>query len=181
MVTPGPNNLILMHSCLNFGIKRSMRHFLGTFVGLIGILLLVAIGLGMLLNREPTIKLWLKIIGSCYILYLAWKVSQMDERKGNTNVKKPLTLIQAILFQWVNPKAWMVAIIFFGMSHFSSIIWVNSLIYIIIVITVMIPCLFIWMYLGKVIEKILKTTKQRKVFNLVLALFLVVTVAFLWI
>ena len=181
MVTPGPNNLMIMHSGLNFGIKRTIRHFLGILFGVMTIFILVGFGLGYFMEKFPIWKTIIKILGSFYMLFLAVKISQMNENKTNTNISKPLTFTQAALFQWVNPKAWIIALTMSGMFHVCSNVLFNTILLVIVINIINMPCLAIWMYFGRFIERIIKNNRQRKIFNLLLGFLLALSVVILWI
>ena len=114
-VTPGPNNIMLLASGVNFGLRRTLPHTLGISSGFCVLLLSVGLGLGFLFTAFPPLQVALKIFGSLYILYLALKIaasrslSKQDAPTGS-QPSKPMTFIEAALFQWVNPKAWVMAI-----------------------------------------------------------------------
>ncbi len=181
MVSPGPNNLMLMHSGLNFGIKRTLPQFVGSTIGLIFMMTLIAAGLGILFEKVPNIKVVIKVLGTLYMLFLACKISQMNENKTNAQLSAPLTVLKAFGFQMVNPKLWVICITFFGVFQMNAHFWLNSLLLIISIVIITIPSAFIWMSFGKVIEKIIKTTRHRKILNLSLAFSLAATVVLLWI
>ena len=181
MVSPGPNNLMLMHSGLNFGIKRTLPQFVGSTIGLIFMMLLIAAGLGILFEKVPNIKVVIKVLGTLYMLFLACKISQMNENKTNAVVTAPLTVLKAFGFQMINPKLWVICITFFGVFQMNDHFWLNSLFLIASIVIITIPSAFIWMSFGKVIEKIIKTTRHRKILNLTLAFSLAATVVLLWI
>ncbi|MCH9620842.1 MAG: Cysteine/O-acetylserine efflux protein [Chlamydiia bacterium] len=181
MITPGPNNLMIMHSGLNFGYKRSMPHFFGIISGVGVMLFAVAFGFGYAFEKIPSLKLIIRVIGSLYMLYLAWKISQMNEKKTDTNIAKPLTFMQAALFQWVNPKAWVICISFTSMFHLSDEFMLNAALLLLTISIINFPCLLIWMSFGKGLEKIINSEKQRTRLNVILALLLVLSILILWI
>jgi threonine/homoserine/homoserine lactone efflux protein len=106
--TPGPNNLMLMSAGANFGFRRSIPHILGIVVGCQVLLWAIALGLGQLLEAYPPAAVLLKACGGMFLLYMAYQLAR--PRKSKLVVEqeiKPLTFLQAALFQWVNPKAWL--------------------------------------------------------------------------
>lgn len=109
-ITPGPNNFMLLASGVNFGFVRTIPHMLGIGLGFLSLLLGVGVGLGALLTAVPELHLGLKIVGGAYLLYLAWKIamSRSLARDGEAGAR-PLTFLEAAAFQWVNPKAWVMA------------------------------------------------------------------------
>ena len=116
--TPGPNNLMLMASGANAGFRRSLPHILGIAIGCQVILLCVALGLGQLLTRFPQAVTVLRVGGALYLLYLAWQLVRTRNLNSDRYNAKPLTFMQAALFQWVNPKAWMM--ILTGVATFTQ-------------------------------------------------------------
>jgi threonine/homoserine/homoserine lactone efflux protein len=106
--TPGPNNLMLMSAGANFGFRRSIPHILGISVGCQVLLWAIALGLGQLLERYPQAALLLKVCGGLFLVYMAYQLAR--PRVASIEVDKdikPLSFMQAALFQWINPKAWL--------------------------------------------------------------------------
>lgn len=111
LITPGPNNILLMASGLNFGARRTQPHLVGVAVGFAFMTLLVGLGVGQLFVAYPTAYTVLKYVGAAYLLYLAWAIANSGQLEpGGVGGGKPLTFLQAAAFQWVNPKAWVMAI-----------------------------------------------------------------------
>lgn len=110
-VTPGPNNFMLLASGVNFGFRRTVPHMFGIAGGFASLLLAVGFGLGAVLAAFPALHLLLKIAGGAYLLYLAWRIAisrSLDAKHGKA--ARPMTFMEAAAFQWVNPKAWMMAV-----------------------------------------------------------------------
>jgi threonine/homoserine/homoserine lactone efflux protein len=148
-VTPGPNNTMLTASGVNFGLTRSLPHMLGISVGFPLMILATGLGAGTVLSETPELLRVVKWVGIAYLLWLAWGVATaaapvQDSDVGETRPRgKPLTLLQAAGFQWVNPKAWIivasivatysgdgtigeiaiVALVFAVVSLFSTVLW----------------------------------------------------------
>jgi len=111
LFTPGPNNIMLMTSGLNFGIRRTLPHMVGVSLGFAFMVLGVGFGLGTLFETWPVLYPVLKYVGACYLLFLAWKIANSGPVKSSNDARgKPMTFIQAVAFQWVNPKAWVMAV-----------------------------------------------------------------------
>jgi len=113
-VTPGPNNMMLLASGVNFGVKRTVPHWLGVSLGHFVMLLLVGAGLESLLKAYPFVYQVMKVVGFAYLVYLAWGVARSGapERNG-AEATKPISFFGAAAFQWVNPKAWIMSIGYF--------------------------------------------------------------------
>lgn len=108
--TPGPNNLLLAASGANFGIRRTIPHLLGVMCGFPLLVLAVGLGLGSVFQRHPDVHTVLKFVGAAFLIYLAWRIATARPTTTDTAPRRPLTFLQAALFQWVNPKAWIFTI-----------------------------------------------------------------------
>lgn len=110
-VTPGPNNMMLLASGVNFGVRRSVPHMLGISLGFMVLVMAVGFGLGQLFEQFPPLYLILRYAGAAYLIYLAWKIASSGAPDASGKERgKPFTFLQAAAFQWVNPKAWIMAI-----------------------------------------------------------------------
>lgn len=181
MVSPGPNNLLLMHSGLNFGLKRTMPLITGALCAYFTMLLALALGLGVIFETIPNLKFFVRLVGSFYMIYLAWKIAKLNERKLNPHLDKPLSFKQAFFFQWVNPKVWLIFIVYFSIFHATESYPLNAILLIVIILILNTPVVFIWAGLGHMLEKIIKSPKHRQILNFALAFFLAFTVVLLWI
>ncbi len=108
-VTPGPNNITVMASGANFGIRKSLPVFLGICFGFAIMLLLVGIGFNQVFETFPVLHLLIKLFGTMYLLYLAFIIATATEISTSSTQRKPLTFINGALYQWLNGKAWVVA------------------------------------------------------------------------
>jgi threonine/homoserine/homoserine lactone efflux protein len=106
-VTPGPNNVMLTTTGLNFGIRRGIPHLLGICIGFPVMLALIGLGFGTLFQLYPILHEVIKIIGIIYLLYLAWKIASARGGVGEVSQSKPINFWQSAAFQWINPKAWI--------------------------------------------------------------------------
>jgi threonine/homoserine/homoserine lactone efflux protein len=117
-ITPGPNNLMLLASGVNFGFRRTVPHMLGIAAGFCVLLLAVGGGLGALIERSPAAFIGLKVLGGGYLLYLAWRIATTRKLAEAEADGRPLRFFEAAAFQWVNPKAWVMAIA--GMAAYTN-------------------------------------------------------------
>jgi len=173
-ITPGPNNILILASGVNYGIKRSLPHFLGIAVGFPSLVIAVGLGAGLLFKHLPVLHTALKVVGVCYLLYLAYRVATASTNNINTENKKPFTFIQAALFQLVNVKGWIMAI--GAVVTFAS----ASGNYFLQVITISggfflfgLPCTGLWLLFGASLKNLLSNPVRRRTFNVVMALLLV--------
>lgn len=107
--TPGPNNMMLLASGANFGFRRTVLHILGISCGLGFMVLAMGLGLGGVFKAYPVLHEILKWVGAAYMLWLAWKIATSNA-VTDRSLGKPMTFLQAAAFQWVNPKAWAMAL-----------------------------------------------------------------------
>lgn len=171
-ITPGPNNLMLTASGANFGFRRSIPHLLGIWFGVFLLLVLMAFGLGSVFTRFPILQSVLKVMGSLYLLWLAYKIATaMPPTTGETEIPRPMGFVNAALFQFANPKAWLMAIS--GMASFTLAgeHFVESAVLACLVITaVNLPSISLWAGFGVAIGKVLKTAHHWRLFNIFMGL-----------
>ncbi|MCG8491740.1 MAG: LysE family translocator [Sneathiellales bacterium] len=175
-VTPGPNNIMLASSGVNFGFRRTIPHFLGVYLGFLIMLAIVCFGLGQIFTQVPILQSVMKYLGSAYLLYLAWRIFNAGEA-ASTKAGKPLSFLEAALFQYINPKAWILASTI--PSLFTSGSEITALDIAFLVgghAAVSFPAVLVWVILGTQLRRLLSSPKSRKIFNAVMASLLVFTV-----
>lgn len=172
-ITPGPNNLMLMASGANFGFRRTLPHMLGVALGFTLMVLLVGIGLVQVFDAFPISYQLLKVVSVAYLLYLAWKIGTAAPSQGNAEAGgTPFTFIQAALFQWVNPKAWTMALT--AVSVYSPSQSVAAISFVAAVFgAVNLPCISLWTTLGQQLQNLLTSPMRLRAFNITMALLLV--------
>ena len=179
--TPGPNNLLLWASGAEFGFRRSIPHILGTAIGLGGMALAVAAGLGAAITAIPGLAVAMKIGGSIYLLYLAWQVAGAGAL-SKSSIARPMTVLQATSFQAINPKAWIFALGAITTFRPSSLpIGAGSLLVAVVMMIVIIPTAGLWAAGGGAIGRLLIDDRRRRIVSLVLAVVLALTVVSVWI
>jgi threonine/homoserine/homoserine lactone efflux protein len=172
-LTPGPNNLMLMASGANYGFRRSIPHILGVSIGFTLMVLLVGVGLLQVFDAFPVSYQVLKVSSVIYLLYLAWKIGTAARPNSDTKAEsKPFTFIQAALFQWVNPKAWTMALT--GVSIYSPSQSTAAMAFVAGVFgAVNLPCISLWTTLGKQLQALLTSRARLRAFNIAMAILLV--------
>ena len=176
-ITPGPNNIMLMTSGMNFGIKKSIPHVLGVTFGFPIMVILIGLGFSIVFEQYPILHEVIKVLGVVYLLYLSWLIASASPDTLEGEKSKRFTFLQAALFQWVNPKAWVVAT-----SSISAYTVLNDNIYwqiLMIAGVFFFAALFTastWLVFGKGIKQILQSAKQQRAFNIAMALLLVASV-----
>ncbi|TPW33160.1 LysE family translocator [Martelella alba] len=118
VITPGPNNMMLLASGANFGFRRSLPHMSGVIFGSMVLQTAVGAGLGILITSFPPLLNALKIVGGAYLIYLAWRLATRRTIAATDATGSPMTFTQAAAFQWVNPKGWVSALA--AMAAFTS-------------------------------------------------------------
>jgi threonine/homoserine/homoserine lactone efflux protein len=175
-ITPGPNNVMLWASGLNFGLRRTVAHLLGINIGFMSLLLATAVGLGALFERVDWLQVAVRILGSAYLLYLAYRIATAG-RTQRADGGRPLSFLEAAAFQYVNPKAWVMSIAAAGTflpdgeAIFPQVLW-----YVCVFSLVNLPCITAWAAGGTAMARILEDRRRRTVTNGVLGLLLVGTV-----
>jgi len=175
-VTPGPNNIMLMTSGVNFGFRRTIPHMLGIELGFGILLLAVGLGLGALIHAVPGLQLAMKVASAAYLLWLAWKIA-FSKASGEpaAGAEKPITFLQAAMFQWVNPKAWAMALVAMGAYVSADAPFLSILVVTIAFLIVGIPTATIWTGFGIGLRQFLADPKRLRLFNLAMGLALVAT------
>ncbi len=167
-ITPGPNNLMLMASGANFGFRRTIPHLLGVAGGFVFMVVLVGLGLVQLFDAFPVTYTALKIFSVLYLLYLAWKIANAAPPKAQDGAGTPFTFIQAALFQWVNPKAWAMALT--AVSVYAPSQSVAGIILVAAVFgAVNLPSVAAWVTLGQQMRRFLTTASRLRAFNWIMA------------
>lgn len=173
-ITPGPNNMMLLASGVNFGIRRSLPHMLGISLGFMVLVIAVGMGLGQLFERLPVLHDVLRYAGAAYLLYLAWKIAQAGAPQGrDTPSAKPFTFLQAAAFQWVNPKAWIMAIGAITTYTPHEGFFTNVLLIAALFALVNCPSVGLWTVAGSLLRKWLDNPRALRAFNIGMALLLV--------
>ena len=176
-ITPGPNNLMVFASGANFGVARTVPHILGIAFGVCALFTTVGMGVGQLLQRAPALFIALKVIGALYMLYLAWRIANAGKIEQAETAGRPMNFIEAALFQWLNPKAWVISIVALSTyttpgNYYANLVIVNTIFALIVF-----PVSFSWAGFGSVIARLLSNSVTRRRFNIAMALALV---ASLW-
>ncbi|TCV93636.1 LysE family translocator [Biostraticola tofi] len=182
-ITPGPNNMLLTASAANFGFWRSMPLMLGIMLGMQCMLLLVAFGVGGLINLYPALHLLLKIAGSLYLLWLAWKIASAAYEQLDTDSPppKPIPFYQGGLLQFLNPKAWLMALGAVASFSLGGNAYVASVVAISIgIASVNIVSGAIWLGFGTLIGRLLRSRRAWKMFNVSMGLLTAACVLLIW-
>ncbi|MFT6675658.1 MAG: threonine/homoserine/homoserine lactone efflux protein [Sulfitobacter sp.] len=162
--TPGPNNLMLMASGANYGFWRTIPHMLGISVGFMVLMLMAGMGLAQIFEIYPVSYTVLKVGAVIYMLYLAWKIATAAPVEKRDAAGRPMTFLQAAAFQWVNPKAWAMALTAITVHVAGQGLWM-LLVAALCFATVNLPSVTIWTLLGQQMTRILTNPARLRAFN----------------
>lgn len=174
-VTPGPNNMMLLASGVNFGFRRSIPHMCGIGVGFFLLLLCIGFGLGAVLTAFPPIFIALKIAGGLYLLWIAWKIATSRSLGEGKAGAEPMSFRAAAAFQWVNPKAWVMAVsavaAYTNPQNYTLTVGIVGAVFAL----VNVPSVSVWAGFGSVLREWLSHPLRLKWFNITMAILLVLS------
>ncbi|KAB7884559.1 LysE family translocator [Poseidonibacter ostreae] len=178
-ITPGPTNIILLSSVLNFGYKRSLPFMIGNIISYPIMMIFTGFGFGLLLTQHPTMMSILKVFGMAYLCFMAWKIFKdthtYDTKKAVE--KEPFTFWQSLIYPWLNPKAWIVyssTISVFITSSENSFIQMSIIVFFIFIS--MVITVYAWAFGGVILKKFMKNEKFIKRINQTMAILLVASI-----
>ncbi len=178
LITPGPNNVMLMASGLNFGFRRAQPHMWGVTLGFAVMVFAVGLGLGAIFAAYPLIYTVLKYVGAAYLLYLAWAIAMSGPMNpGEAGVGTPMTFLQAAAFQWVNPKGWVMAVGAVSAYAGVAIFPLNITLIAVLFGALGVVSSATWVLVGQTLQRWLTNARAVRIFNVGMALALV---ASLW-
>jgi threonine/homoserine/homoserine lactone efflux protein len=175
--TPGPNNIMVTASGVNFGFSRTIPHILGIDVGFVVMLAVFAGGLGLVFAAVPALHVALKIVGALYMLYLAWKVATARPvADGEAAPGQPMSFLQAAAFQWLNPKAVVASLSGVAVYMRPGHEWQDFLIVLAVFALTTIASTATWTGFGVALRRLLRDPRHARVFNIVMAVLLIATI-----
>jgi threonine/homoserine/homoserine lactone efflux protein len=180
--TPGPNNLMVTASGTAFGFGRTVPHMLGVTIGFGVMILAFGLGLAQLLAHFPDLHRWLRIVGAAYLIYLAIRLALAGDPGRAAALRRPLGFFEAGLFQWVNPKAWTLAlgvVAAFTTVGGSPVVELGVIALVFMLTTL--PSLALWCLFGVAIAKFISSPRARRTVNVVMAGLVALSVVMLFI
>ena len=178
--TPGPNTAIAATTGVNYGLRASMPHVAGVPLGFVALMWLLGMGGSVILQDQPTLLIAMKIAGNSYLLYLAWKLCFASQLSTGSNLK-PFTLIQSVMFQLVNPKAWMMLVAVtsnYAIGHenyIARLSWMS--------LGIALPSalsLFSWAWAGEKLRHWLVVGNRLRIFNICMGVSLACTAVWMF-
>jgi threonine/homoserine/homoserine lactone efflux protein len=172
--TPGPNNVMVTASAARFGLRRTLPHIAGVTIGFAIMLLLTGLGLGAVFAAVPVLRRVLALASIAWMLFLAWAIARSAPpgEAGESTAGRPFTFLQAALFQWVNPKAWMVGVTVVATRATFGPVWVSALVIALVFLVVTLPVVGTWAAAGHALGRYLAGPWFRA-FNIAMAVLLV--------
>jgi threonine/homoserine/homoserine lactone efflux protein len=173
-VTPGPNNLMLMASGANFGLRATVPHMLGVGLGFVFLCLCTGLGLVQVFDRWPAAKVALTVASAVYLIWLAWKFGTAAPLAEGAARGRPMTFLAAAAFQWVNPKAWAMAITAVTVYAGNRTVGAVALVAVIFGM-VNIPSIGLWVVAGREMRRFLTSPARLRAFNWTMAALILAT------
>ncbi len=175
-VTPGPNNLMLMTSGVNFGFRRTVPHLLGVVFGFCLMVALIGLGLDAIFARFPALLPIMRYLGAAYMLWLARKIALAGPTPEGESRGAPLGFFGAAAFQWINPKAWVIAVsaltAYSVVDDYTRNVFIVALVY----LAIGLPSSGSWALLGSAMRRALSDPRVARPFNLTMAALLVASI-----
>lgn len=179
-LTPGPNNVMLLASGANFGLRATTPHIVGISLGFPIMVAAVGLGLGALFEQLPVLHVILRWVGSAYLLWLAWKITTAAGLGTGKNRGRPFTFLEAAGFQWVNPKAWMMAISAYSVySSPEAEPLLQAFLFGSVFLVIAFPSCGSWAAFGSAIGRLLTSARALRAFNLAMGALLAASVLLL--
>ena len=175
-ITPGPNVIMVTASGATFGFRRTLPHLLGITLGFPVLVVAIGLGLGTAFQALPILHDGLKVVGSAYLLYLAWRIATAERPHEGQAGGRPLTFLQAAAFQWVNPKAWamaLTAVTVYAPSQSLAAVALVALVF----GAINLPSVSLWVTLGQQLRRFLTDARRLRLFNWVMAALLIASMA----
>jgi threonine/homoserine/homoserine lactone efflux protein len=175
-ITPGPNNLMLLASGVNFGFRRTIPHMLGVDLGFALMVGLVGVGLDVVFSRFPALLPAMRYAGAAYMLWLAGKLALAGPIGDAEQRGKPLSFLAAAAFQWINPKAWAIAVSALTAYAVSENYTYSLAIVALVFGLVTAPCIALWVLFGTAMRRVLSNPRFVRPFNIAMAALLVLSI-----
>ena len=180
-ITPGPNNYILFSHGKSYGMQDSGKLMVGIFTGFFTMVYIAGYGVAEIVTHNEKIGLILKIVGSAWLLYLAFVLSKIN---SEIKTEKPIkiTFVQAYFMQFINPKAWVMAITSASafMPHLGSI-HLNVFVLALTFNLVGLPCMVVWVFFGDLISRLIRSEKANHILGYTLFGLMLISIAMIWI
>ena len=175
--TPGPNNMMLVTSGVNFGVRRSLPHLAGVLIGFAMMTALVGLGLDAIFRVAPWLLPLMRWAGAAYLLWLAWRIARSGAAKEGVAAGRPLGFFAAAAFQWINPKGWVMAVSALTTYAVSGNYTTSVIVVASTFLLTGLPCCGAWVLFGAALRRFLADPKRARPFNWTMAALLVASIA----
>jgi len=176
--TPGPNNVMLASSGATYGVRRTWPHLMGVALGFPAMILVIGLGLASILLASAGLQLGMKIVSALYLLWLAFQIARSSSVSGGAAGARPMTFLQAAAFQWINPKAWLIAV--GAISAYTAGVGAHLYLQVAIIAALSVAVSFssslTWAACGAAIGRWLRAPAALRVFNVLMAMLLLASV-----
>ncbi|MEJ2433289.1 MAG: LysE family translocator [Pseudolabrys sp.] len=175
--TPGPNNIMLAASGVNFGFARTVPHVAGVIIGFLVLLMACGAGLGLAFAAVPALQVALKVAGALYMLWLAWKVAHAHQAgESGQPPARPFTFLQAVAFQWVNPKAVVASLSAIAIYVRPGHAYQDFAVLLAVLMLATVGSASTWTGFGVALRRLLRDPAHARLFNIAMALLLVASI-----
>ena len=179
--TPGPNNIMVTASGAAFGFARTIPHIAGVTIGFAIMVIAFGLGLGSVFQAWPWLHQWVRVAGALYLLYLAWRIARAGDPAAADAAGKPLSFTEAALFQWLNVKAWTLALgVIAAFTTVGGSLWAELAAITVVFAIATVASLVAWCLFGMAIRQLLASPRARRIANLTLAALLALSVVTLF-
>lgn len=175
-ITPGPNNLMVLASGANFGMRRTVPHLLGISLGHAFMVLLLGLGLGQVFLSWPATHTVLKVVSVAYMGWLAWKIAHAAAPEGAEDTARPFTFLQAAAFQWVNPKAWVMGVTAVTVYASPGAGTLGAVLVAAAFCATNFPSVSVWAWMGTQVARWLRSPARLRAFNWTMAVLLMASI-----
>ena len=176
-VTPGPNNMMLMASGVNYGVRRTLPHLGGVVFGFALMVALVGLGLDAIFRLAPWALPVMRWAGAAYLVWLAWRIANSGAVKEGVAAGRPLGALGAAAFQWINPKGWVMAVSALTTYAVSASYATSVAVVALTCLVVSLPCSGVWVLFGAAMRRFLADPRRARPFNWTMAALLVASIA----
>lgn len=175
-ITPGPNNLMLLASGVNFGFRRTIPHMMGVDLGFALMVGVVGVGLDVVFSRFPVLLPAMRYAGAAYMLWLAVRLALAGPIGDAEQRGSPLSFLAAAAFQWINPKAWAIAVSALTAYAVTADYTRSVAIVAVVFGLVTAPCIALWVVFGTAMRRVLSNPRFVRPFNIAMAALLIASI-----
>ncbi len=171
-VTPGPNNAMVLASGVHFGFRRTIPHMVGIALGYGVMLAIIGAGIGAAMSVSPLVEVAMRLASGAWMMWVAWSLARSTHAGGDASRLRPMTFIEGALFQWVNPKGWVLALSSMSLFTKSGDLVTDVTIVVAVYVVTCLPSSSIWTAFGVSLRRFLAVPWRLRAFNFSMAILL---------